>query len=313
MTVKILVADDSVTMRKIFSMTFAGEDADVITVESGDAAIAKARELQPDVVLADGSLDGTDGYAVAQALKSAGGGQAPAVIVMASQHAPYDADRGRASGVDDHVLKPFDTQSLIDKVKTAIGKPRAAAQPGAAPVRPAAPAGRPAPPPAPPPPPAAARPPAPPTSFGASAPSHPVATGPKIGKATINYGPPQTAAARPSAPSMGSGPVAPRPSPAVSTPTPAPSAPAPKPAEPVRRKTMDLEPAARSVPPRTSTAPAEASNDLAARLADMGLSREQVDGVLKLTHDVIEQVVWEVVPDLAETLIREEIKRLTED
>jgi hypothetical protein len=38
-----------------------------------------------------------------------------------------------------------------------------------------------------------------------------------------------------------------------------------------------------------------------------------VDGVLNLSRTVVEQVVWEVVPDLAETIIREEIRRLTQE
>ncbi len=47
------------------------------------------------------------------------------------------------------------------------------------------------------------------------------------------------------------------------------------------------------------------------KLGALGLSAAQVDGVLALSREVIEQVVWEVVPVLAETLIREEIRRLT--
>lgn len=43
----------------------------------------------------------------------------------------------------------------------------------------------------------------------------------------------------------------------------------------------------------------------------MGLTPEQVQAVLTLTREVVERVVWEVVPDLAETIIREEIARLT--
>ena len=53
------------------------------------------------------------------------------------------------------------------------------------------------------------------------------------------------------------------------------------------------------------------SSDLASKLAGLGLSADQVAGVLALSREVIEQVVWEVVPELAETLIKEEIKRLT--
>ena len=54
--VNILVADDSVTMRRILELTFAGEDAKVTTVDSGDAAVARAAELAPDVVFADASM-----------------------------------------------------------------------------------------------------------------------------------------------------------------------------------------------------------------------------------------------------------------
>jgi hypothetical protein len=47
------------------------------------------------------------------------------------------------------------------------------------------------------------------------------------------------------------------------------------------------------------------------KLSALGLTRDQVQGVLSLSREVVEQVVWEVVPVLAETLIKEEIKRLT--
>jgi hypothetical protein len=56
---------------------------------------------------------------------------------------------------------------------------------------------------------------------------------------------------------------------------------------------------------------AAATADMAGKLGQLGLTREQVEGVLALSREVIEQVVWEVVPELAEQLIREEIKRLT--
>jgi hypothetical protein len=49
------------------------------------------------------------------------------------------------------------------------------------------------------------------------------------------------------------------------------------------------------------------------RLEALGLTQDQVRGVLSLSRDVVEQVVWEVVPALAETLIKEEIARLTSE
>ena len=55
------------------------------------------------------------------------------------------------------------------------------------------------------------------------------------------------------------------------------------------------------------------NGQLAGKLGQLGLSNEQVQAVLALSRDVVERVVWEVVPALAETLIKEEIQRLTSD
>ncbi|MBX3248194.1 MAG: response regulator, partial [Myxococcales bacterium] len=153
MTVKILAVDDSATMRKILGMTFAGEDAEVVAVASAAEAVAQARQLRPDVVFADAALSGTDGYALAQALKSDASLSETAVILLASQHHPYDEAKGRNSGVDDHVAKPFDTQVVLDKVVEVLRRPRAkvgvsapapAPSPPAAAAVPAPPAPRPA-------------------------------------------------------------------------------------------------------------------------------------------------------------------------
>jgi CheY-like chemotaxis protein len=58
---------------------------------------------------------------------------------------------------------------------------------------------------------------------------------------------------------------------------------------------------------------AAATEGLESRLGDLGLSAEQIQGVLALSREVVERVVWEVVPTLAETIIKEEIARLTQD
>jgi CheY-like chemotaxis protein len=264
--VKILVADDSVTMRRILELTFAGEDATVTGVDSGDAAVARASEIRPDVVFADVSM-GTDGYRVAASIKSTPGLEQTAVILLASQKHPYDEGKARNAGVDDHVLKPFDTQLVIDKVKQVLNRPRAAAAAGAGPARGAAPA---------------APPPRPPV---AAAPQmqQPAMTDPRQSRTgTIAFGK----------------------APPVSTTTPhgmsapAPQAPAARPAA--------------AAPAMAAAAARAMPADLSSKLDGLGLTSDQVAGVLQLTRDVVERVVWEVVPDLAETLIKEEIRRLTQ-
>jgi CheY-like chemotaxis protein len=250
--VNILVADDSVTMRRIMELTFAGEDAAVVLVDSGDAAIARATQLVPDVIFADASM-ATDGYKVASAIRSTPGLERTAVIVLASQKHPYDEARGKAAGVDDHVVKPFDTQHVIDKLKRVMSQPRAAAKQGAAPQ-------------------------------AAAAAAQPQVRASRTGTIAFERAPAG----------------APVPPPVVPAAAPPRAAPAPAPA-----------PAARPAPAPVAAAVAS-GGDLARKLDALGLSAEQVQGVLALSRDVIEKVVWEVVPDLAETMIREEIRRLTQ-
>jgi hypothetical protein len=55
------------------------------------------------------------------------------------------------------------------------------------------------------------------------------------------------------------------------------------------------------------------NGQLAGKLGDLGLSPQQAEAVLALSREVVERVVWEVVPQLAEAIIKEEIARLTKD
>ena len=58
MPTTLLAVDDSVTMRKVLEMTFAGEDYRVVTADNTDAALAKLRSDRPSIVLCDVTLDG---------------------------------------------------------------------------------------------------------------------------------------------------------------------------------------------------------------------------------------------------------------
>lgn len=284
MPVTILVAEDSVTMRRIVEMTFAGEkDVRVVSVDSGNAAVQKASELRPDVVIADGSMQGMDGYEVARAIKTDGGLANTAVILMASQKAPYDDGRGKSCGVDDHIIKPFDTQHMIDRVQQVLGRPRAQATGGAPAIKPA-------------------------TVQMSSSMS---ATVPNVPAPVIGGNLPKPAT-KPSPVGLDS-PVAAKPAaaPAVSRAPAAPVAAPAKPVAPVAAAPVAKPMTSPAAKPSVGAAVTAPSGELAGKLAGLGLSADQVAGVLTLSREVIEQVVWEVVPDLAETIIREEIARLT--
>src|SRR4051812_38949333 len=116
-------------MRKVLEMTFAGEDVRVITADGAESAFAKLRADRPQVVLADVTLEGLNGYGLCARIKA----ELPTipVILLASKQFPYDGEKGAAARADDFLEKPFDTQQLIDKVKKVLARPTAGAAPSA--------------------------------------------------------------------------------------------------------------------------------------------------------------------------------------
>jgi len=347
----LLAIDDSVTMRKVLEMTFAGEDFRVVSAESADAGFAKLRSERPSIVLCDVTLDGPGGYAICAKIKSEN--PTVAVVLMASKQQPYDAHKGQSARADDFIEKPFDTQQLIDKVKRLATRPveaAAAARPTAAAgppmsvgpattpgVAPAAAAGRP--PPAPPAPAAPARAPGGPPAAPQNRPAVPgVAAG--VGRGTLAYGAyalqnPGAAASQPQAPqtpavsqaAFGASPQAPAASqgghgaarppaaaaPAAASATGTPSHPTHGTSPGMVSPVASVAPAVASAAAAASAASSASNGQLAAKLQHLGLSDAQVSAVLSLSREVIERVVWEVVPVLAETMIKEELKRLTSD
>ncbi len=309
MSTTLLAVDDSKTMRKVLEITFAGDTYRTVFADSAAAARPLLGAERPALVIIDANLPAGSGYELCQEIK----GQHPStlVLMLANKQQPYNAARGAA---DDHTDKPFDTQQLLDRVAALLKNgPRVAApaapapvapSPAAPPVRPLAPAATGLTPGAPP---ASARPRTATLAYGAASPAAPgsvragspsaVPTGGTLtGQPAVSPPPkPVAPAARP--------PIAPAPAPG---PAPAPVA-APRPAAPA------AAPAPSPAPAPAAPVAAAVSAKLEGQLGGLGLTAEQVGAVLALSQSVVEQVVWEVVPVLAETIIREEIKRLTAD
>ena len=121
MAYQLLLVDDSVTMHKAVQITFACEDIHVTAVSTLQEALAKAREAKPDVALIDVHLAGTDGYSVCQALKADPATAAAPILLLGNNAEPIDEARVQAAGAAGHILKPFETQALIDRVKALLG------------------------------------------------------------------------------------------------------------------------------------------------------------------------------------------------
>src|SRR5512147_370933 len=134
MTVKILLADKSITIQKVVEMFFSSRDYEVLCVSDGESALSEASRTIPDVVLADVDLPKIDGYAFSARLRQTPLLAKIPVILMMSRDDVYDTAKGKASGITDNIAKPFESQDLIAKVKRAVSP---ASPPSAEPARPA--------------------------------------------------------------------------------------------------------------------------------------------------------------------------------
>ena len=120
MSKTILLADDSVTIQKVVAISFASEDVTVVTVDNGDDAISKAREIRPDIVLADVVMPGKNGYEVCAAIKEDPDLQQIPVLLLTGTFEAFDEARAREVGSAGHIAKPFEAQSLINEVRRLI-------------------------------------------------------------------------------------------------------------------------------------------------------------------------------------------------
>ena len=325
MPLQILFVDDSVTMQRAMQITFSREDAQVICVANGAGALARARDSRPDVIVVDVTLEQGDGYSVCQSLKAEPDLAQVPVMLLANKQNPIDEAKVAACGAQGHAVKPFDTQTMVDKVRALANLPPVAApaawtpRPAAAPVAQAKAATPPAaPPPTPRPVPAApqvaATPPvgalpAAPAQAGSATPapaatsvagSNPAQVAPRPVVQTPPAAPPPQ---RPSAPQPMAGGWSMTPAPAGSGPPPSPPrAPVPRTGAPVSGAppaAFHAPPAAarQGLPPRSphagmaQTASQVAAHSVGQALHKAGIPVDQA-ALMSLAREIIERVAW---------------------
>ncbi|HEU4431622.1 MAG TPA: response regulator [Myxococcota bacterium] len=133
----LLLADDSVTIQKVVGISFASEDITLVSVDNGTSAVAKAKEVRPDIVLADVVMPGLNGYEVCRQIKADPNLRHVPVLLLTGTFEAFDEVRAREVGSDGHITKPFEAQALVDlvtaRLAAATPPPAAAPAPAAGP------------------------------------------------------------------------------------------------------------------------------------------------------------------------------------
>ncbi len=114
---KLLLADDSVTIRKVVELTFADEGVDVTSAGDAQTAMERFVEVQPDIVLVDVGLAGTNGYQICEMIKSDEATRHIPVMLLVGSFEPFDGDEAHRVGADAFMTKPFNSiRDLVNRV-----------------------------------------------------------------------------------------------------------------------------------------------------------------------------------------------------
>lgn len=119
--IKVMVIDDSNTIRKTAEIFLLQAGAQVVLAEDGFDALAKINDHQPDVVFCDILMPRLDGYQTCALIKKNPKFSSTPVIMLSSKDGLFDRARGRMVGSDEYLTKPFTKDSLLKTVAEHAG------------------------------------------------------------------------------------------------------------------------------------------------------------------------------------------------
>ncbi len=119
---KVMVIDDSQTIRRTAETLLAREGYQVVTAQDGFEALAKIVDHAPDLIFVDIMMPRLDGYQACALIKGNPRFAKTPVIMLSSKDGLFDRARGRIVGSDEYLTKPFTKDELLGAVRAHIKK-----------------------------------------------------------------------------------------------------------------------------------------------------------------------------------------------
>ncbi len=114
--IKVMVIDDSNTIRRSAEIFLAQAGCQVVLAEDGFDALAKIADHAPDLIFVDIMMPRLDGYQTCALIKKNARLKSTPVIMLSSKDGLFDRARGRLAGSDEYLTKPFTKESLLRSV-----------------------------------------------------------------------------------------------------------------------------------------------------------------------------------------------------
>ncbi|HAF00165.1 MAG TPA: two-component system response regulator [Methylophilaceae bacterium] len=114
--IKVMVIDDSNTIRRSAEIFLKNAGCEVILAEDGFDALSKIADQHPQVIFIDIMMPRLDGYQTCSLIKRNDRFKSTPVIMLSSKDGLFDRARGRMAGSDEYLTKPFTQEALVDAV-----------------------------------------------------------------------------------------------------------------------------------------------------------------------------------------------------
>ncbi|MFQ3323621.1 MAG: twitching motility two-component system response regulator PilG [Pseudomonadales bacterium] len=118
---KVMVVDDSKTIRRTAETLLKKEGCQVFTAEDGFDALAKIADSSPDIIFVDIMMPRLDGYQTCALIKNNSTFKQTPVVMLSSKDGLFDKAKGRIVGSDNYLTKPFSRNELLGAIENSTG------------------------------------------------------------------------------------------------------------------------------------------------------------------------------------------------
>ena len=117
---RVMVIDDSKTIRRTAETLLKREGCEVVTATDGYEALAKIADQQPQIIFVDIMMPRLDGYQTCALIKNNQVFKSTPVIMLSSKDSLFDKARGRIVGSEQYLTKPFTREELLDAIRSHV-------------------------------------------------------------------------------------------------------------------------------------------------------------------------------------------------
>lgn len=114
---KVIIADDNENIREALTYLLEDEGFELSLAKDGAEALAKVRQIVPDVLLLDIMMPGMNGYEVCSAVKNDPLLKQVYIIMLTAKGQITEQEHGKEVGADEYIVKPFSPMEILSKIK----------------------------------------------------------------------------------------------------------------------------------------------------------------------------------------------------